>query len=188
MRHAELEGALAIPVGIGEHLDAEAVPEGEQDRGHGLGVGLQAYDAVALLLTQPAREALAPLPVELGELRADLLRVARGREHLVDHGLAAGVVLEELVQPNHESVNDLVDRVGAREPLVHRLVADLAVVAHHLDEQALLRAEVVVQEAARDAGLTRHVVEGRCGGPASPHARAHGSDDALSLVALEPAR
>ena len=40
--HAQLEGGLAVPVGIGEHLDAEAVAEREQHRGDRLGVGLEA--------------------------------------------------------------------------------------------------------------------------------------------------
>jgi hypothetical protein len=42
-----------------------------------------------------------------------------------------------------------------------------------------------VQQAARDAGLAGDVIERRGGGAASAHARAHGLDDALRLLAVE---
>ena len=69
-----------------------------------------------------------------------------------------------------------------------RAHAHLAVVADHLHEQPLLRAEVVVQQAARDPGLARYVVEGRPGGAAAADARAHRGDDPLCLLPLEPPR
>ena len=75
-----------------------------------------------------------------------------------------------------------------RERGVERGHAQVAVAADDLDEQPLLRAEVVVQQPARDAGLARDVVERRAGGAAPRDARAHRVDDALRLVAREAAR
>ena len=57
------------------------------------------------------------------------------------------VVLEELIEAGHERLEDLVGGRSLGETLVHVAVADLAVVAHDLDEQPLLRAEVVEESA-----------------------------------------
>ena len=64
--------------------------------------------------------------VQLGHLRADLLTVARRAQHLVDHRLAAGVVLEVLLEADHERVHDLLDPERLGEPLLHLALAHLA--------------------------------------------------------------
>ena len=102
--------------------------------------------------------------------------------------VSAGVVLQELLEADDERLHDLVEALRLREPLVHVARALGGVVPHDLDEQTLLRAEVVVQEAARDAGLARHVVERRRRRAARGDAGAHRGDDPLGLVALELAR
>jgi len=75
--------------------------------------------------------------------------------------------------------------VRLREPRVERLQAHAAVAAHDLDEQALLRAEVIVQQAARDARLARDVVKRRARRAALGHRRAHRIDEASGLVACQ---
>ena len=63
--------------------------------------------------------------------------------------------------------------------------AGVAVLAHDLHQQPLLGAEVVVQQAARDAGLARDDVEGRAGRAAGANAGAHGGDDPARLLAIQ---
>ena len=79
-------------------------------------------------------------------------------------------------------------RVGALDAgdrLRHPLHPQVAVAPHDLDQQPLLRAEVVVQQPARDAGLARDVVERRAGRAAQPDRGAHRVDDPLRLLARE---
>src|SRR6201999_3895504 len=141
---------------------------------------------VALLLTQDVAEVLAPAAVELGQFRPDLLAVARRADELADRGRPAGLlVLDELLQPGHQRSDHLVDAGRARELALDPLDANLAVGAHDLYEQPLLRPEVVVQQAARDARLARDVVERRSGRAAFRDARAHRLDDALGLLAFQ---
>ena len=78
--------------------------------------------------------------------------------------------------------------LAARERVLERGDAGVAVAADDLHEQPLLRAEVVVQQPARDAGLARDDVEGRAGGAAGADALAHRGDDPLRLLAVELAR
>ena len=56
---------------------------------------------------------------------------------------------------------------------------------HHLDQEALLGAEVIVEEAAADPGLAGDVLEGRARRAAASDAVAHRVDDALRLLAAE---
>jgi hypothetical protein len=110
------------------------------------------------------------------------------------------VVLPERVQleQDHEELRVLVDqleqrlaeraeqRVGAVQAgggVAQALHPQVAVAPDDLGEQPLLRPEVVVQEAARDAGLARDVVERGAGGPARAHAGARRVDDPLRLLA-----
>src|SRR4029078_1844382 len=63
--------------------------------------------------------------------------------------------------------------------------ADLGVAADDLDQQPLLGAEVVVEEAAADARLAGDLLERGPGRAALGAAVAHGIDDALSLLAAQ---
>ena len=47
----------------------------------------------------------------------------RAIQLLVNDGLAAGLVVEELLEAVHQLRDDRVGRVGGREPLLHRLDA-----------------------------------------------------------------
>src|SRR5215211_8435961 len=183
--HPEIERRPALPARVRAELDAEAVAQGEEDRGDGVRIGLEVNDSLALLLAQRLGEVAAPAAVDLGKLGPDLLAVTGCAQHLVGHRLAARLLLDELLEPVDEGLDNRIDGVGAREPLLHRLDLHLAVVTDDLDEQPLLRAEVVVEEPPRDAGLAGDVVEGRGGGAPCGDARAHSRDDPLRLVSLE---
>jgi hypothetical protein len=104
-------------------------------------------------------------PLERGHLGADLVVAPRAGEQLEDQRDRGRVVLHDLLERAHEDVHDGVGRPRRREGDVEARHRHLAVVTHDLDQQALLGAEVVVQQAARDARLAGHVVEGR---PAAP--------------------
>ena len=177
----------AVPVRVGEDLDAEAVAEREQDRGHRLGSASRLITPSLSLRRSPLREVGAPAagrarPSRRGSPRCGATRSAARR---APTGCARSSSMNSSrPTTSAATIASLVLRLG--EPLVHRLVAHLAVLANDLDEQPLLGAEVVVEQPARDAGLARHVVEGRAGCAARADARAHGGDDPLRLLALEP--
>src|SRR4051812_18948745 len=177
--NARLERGVAVPLGVGEQLQLEAVAQREQHRHDGLGVAAQLDDALALLLAQRLGDVGALTPPEGGQLGADLVVRSRGAEHLVDQRLGARVLFHKLAHLAHEDLDDLVHRVGVVQRRRQALDAQVGVVAHDFDEQALLGAEVVVQQPARDAGLGGHVVEGRAGRAAAAHARPHRGHDAL---------
>ena len=77
---------------------------------------------------------------------------------------------------------------GTKERLlieVLRSDADLGVAADDLDQEPLLGAEVVVEQAAADACLAGDVLEGRAGDAALGDAGAHRVDDPGRLFARE---
>ena len=139
--------------------------------------------ALALLGLEQPGHVLARAAVEPGHLGGDLVVAPGGGEQLEDERHEPGVVLHHVLQRANEHVDEVVGRVGVGERLVQRGEADVAVAAHHLDEQALLGAEVVVQEPTRHARLAGHVVERRAGRTAARDAGAHRVDDARSLLA-----
>ena len=98
VRTPQLEGGRLIPVGVGQDLEPKPSPSAKSIDGHGLGLGAEADDALALLGAQRAARSLAPVAVELGQLGADLLVVARGARAARRSGRAAGVALEELLE------------------------------------------------------------------------------------------
>src|SRR3954447_5922460 len=186
-RDAGGERAGAVPLGIRDELQLEAVAEREQQRRDGFRLAAQLHDPGCLLRTQDPGHLAARLAVQLAQLLAHLVVVARDAEELVDDRVGGGVVGDEVLELADQHVHDRVDRVRALEHPLEALDPHLGVTPDHLDQQALLRAEVVVQEPARHAGLLGHVVERRAGGAAQGHARAHRFDDAARLVAVEPA-
>ena len=129
----------------------------------------------------------ARAPHQPGVLGGDVLVAPREREQLEDERHEVGVLADRLLQVLRHQVDEVVGRLGRRELALEPLDAQLAVAAHGLDEQLLLGAEVVVQQAARDAGLARDVVEGRAGRAALGDAVAHRIDDALRLLPGERA-
>ena len=100
--------------GSGAELDAEAVAEREQHSRHRLGSAWSRTTPSRSFCSASARYA-APAAVELRELGADLVAVARGAEHLVGDALR-GRLLDELLEPDHEGLEQGVHGVGARQP------------------------------------------------------------------------
>ena len=96
-------------------------------------------------------------------------------------GSSRSSVLERAAQQGDE----VLGRRRAAELLVEQRHAQVAVVPHDLGEELLLRAEVVVQQPARDARLAGDVVERRAGDPALGDRRAHRRDDPRGLLAGE---
>ncbi len=99
-------------------------------------------------------------------LGGDVLVAAREREQLEDERDEVGVLAHGLLQVLRHQVDEVVGRLRPGELLLEQLHTQLAVAPDGLDEQLLLGAEVVVQQAPRDAGLARDVVEGRAGSAA----------------------
>ena len=64
-----------------------------------------------------------------------------------------GVLADGLLQVLCQQRDEVVGRLGVGQALLERLDAQLAVAAGSLHQQLLLRAEVVVQQTARDTGL-----------------------------------
>jgi hypothetical protein len=142
-----------------------------------------------LLGLQEPAEPFALAAQELRELGSDLLVATRQREQLEDQRHEAGVVADHVVEARDEPGDEVVDRARVGELGVEQLQAHVALAPHDLHEQPLLRAEVVVQQPARDAGRARDLVERRARRPALAHRGAHRVDDARRLVAgqLAPA-
>ena len=111
---------------------------------------------------------VAHAPVQLGHLGGDLLVAPREREQLEQDHEELRRLGHRLVQRLHERAEQRVGAVDAGDRVGHPLHPQVAVAAHDLDEQPLLRAEVVVQQPARDAGLARDVVERRARRAARP--------------------
>ena len=74
---------------------------------------------------------------------------------------------------------------GAGDRVLEALDPHVTFAPHDLDQQPLLGAEVVVQQAAGDARLAGDVIEGRAGDPAGGDADAHRLDDPRRLVTRE---
>ena len=74
----------------------------------------------------------------------------RGAQHLVGHGLAAGLVLDELLEPVHQRLDDGLHGVGAGQPLVH-----------HLEPQQIVQFMSEALRVARHAVLINDLVRHR---------------------------
>ena len=113
---------------------------------------------------------------------------AREGEQLEHDGHELRVVAHRALQRGDELVDDLVGALGALQALAQERQPQRRVAADDLGEHPLLGAEVVVQQAARDAGLARDVVERRAGRAAARHGRAHRVHDPLRLLPLDGTR
>jgi hypothetical protein len=98
------------------------------------------------------------------------------------------VARDELLERAHEHVQQVVGALCGGDRLIERGEPQVRVAPDDLDQQPLLRAEVVVQQPARDAGLARDVVEGGARRAARGHGGAHRVHDPLRLVAAEGRR
>src|SRR3954447_13265456 len=170
---------------LGEHPHRDAVGHREEDVGDGVRRRVQPQDAGRLLLDEQVGDVLARAPQQLRELERDLLVAARQREELEHQRDDRRVVDDHVLQRLDEPVDDVVGALGVGELLVDQVHPQLAVAAHDLGEKPLLRAELVVQQPARDPRLARDVVERGCGDAAPRDARAHRVDDPRRLVALD---
>ncbi len=149
------------------------------------GAAASADRAVRLRRREQPGQVPPHAPVQLRQLGGDLLVVAPERVQLEQDGEELGLVGEHLLQRQRERAEQRVGAVDAGDRRAHALHAQVAVAPHHLDEEPLLRAEVVVQQAAGHAGLARDVVERRPGRAARADRRAHRVDDPLGLLARE---
>ena len=149
------------------------------------GAARSAQHARLLLRAQELGQALALAAQQLRELRRDLLVAPRQREQLEDQRDEAGLVADEVVERRDEPRHEVVGRARVCELLVEQRQAHVAVAPHDLDEQPLLRAEVVVQEPARHASRARDLIERRARRTALADRRAHRVDDPRRLVAGE---
>ena len=185
---AELERGRAVPGGVREQLQPDAVAEREDHRGDGLRVGVERHHALVLLGSKDVGQVAAPAAVELGHLGAQLLAVVRGADHLVDDGRAPRAHPRPSPPARRPGCRPARRRSSRGQGVLERRDAGVAVAPDDLHQQPLLRAEVVVQQPARDARLAGHDVEGGAGGAAGTDALAHRGDDLLGLLAVELAR
>ncbi len=116
---------------------------------------------------------------ELADLVLDLGVSATGAEELVEEEEEAWFVLDQVGQIGDEDVEHVVHGLGVAKRLIEAGDADLRVAADDLDQQPLLGAEVVVEQAAAHPGLAGDMLEGRAGGATHGDALAHRVDDAL---------
>jgi hypothetical protein len=161
--------------------------EAEEHLGDRLGLGVQLEHAVVALGGQHRGDLFARAAHELGELRSDLRVAAREREDLERQRHQLGVGAEHRLQRGPQQRDEVRRAGGARQLLVQGRHPQLGVAAHDLGQQSLLGAEVVVQQAARDARVARDVVERGAGDAAQRDRRPHRVDDALGLLAAERA-
>ena len=122
---------------------------------------------------------------ELAELALDVVIAAAGAEQLVEDEEEAGLVLDHVVEAGDEDVEHVIRRARFPQRVVEPGDADLGVAADDLDQQPLLGAEVVVEEAPADLRLGGDLLEGRARGAAFGDALAHRVDDALGLLSAE---
>ncbi len=115
------------------------------------GSALRCSTPSACLSRSSAADLLAQAAQQLAELRGDLLVAARQHEQLEEQRHEAGVVAHDVLEARDEDRDEVVGGLRLRERRVQRRHPHVAVVAHDLDEQPLLRAEVVVQQPARHA-------------------------------------
>ena len=85
---------------------------------------------------------------ELGQLGGDLRVALPQGEQLVEGDHGASPLAQDLLQAAHQRVDQLIRPRRPGDRLVQRLAPDLGLAADDLDQQPLLGAEVVVQEAA----------------------------------------
>ncbi len=142
-------------LGLGEGLQGEAVADREEEADDRLGVVAEAEHALALLRLEDLGDVGAGAVEELADLALDVGVAAAGAEQLVEEQEEAGLVLDQVGEAGDEDVEDVVDGLRLVQRLVEAGDADLGVAADDLDQQPLLGAEVVVQEAAADARLAR---------------------------------
>ena len=105
-------------------------------------------DPLALLGFEQLRDLGPGAAGEPRHLGADLDVAPGQREQLEHQRHVAGVLTDHVLQRPDQRVDEVVGGVGVREGLVQERDPQLGVSADHLDQQALLGAEVVVQQAA----------------------------------------
>ena len=152
---------LVIPLGVGEHLQRDAVGEREQQRDDGADLEAGLDHALGLLGAQDLGDVRSGAVEELRHLALDLGVAATGGEQVKEQNPESGVVLYRVLEVRNQDLEQLVGRRRIAERLVHPRDPVLGVAPHHLDQQGLLRAEVVVEEPAADARLAGDVLEGR---------------------------
>ena len=179
------EGRGDVAARVAEGLEGEAVGDGEEVGDDGLGVEAEAEDALVFLGAEDVGDVGAGRLEELADLVLDVRVAAAGAEELVEEEEEAGVVVDQVGEALDEDVEDGVRGLRLGEHLVEAGDAEFGVAPDDLDQEALLGAEVIVEEAAADPGLAGDVLEGRARRPAASDAVAHRVDDALRLLAAE---
>src|SRR6202012_2714664 len=111
-------------------------------------VEAEAEDALVFLAAEDGGDVAAGRLEELADLVLDVGVATAGAEELVEEEEEAGVVVDQVGEAGDEDVEDVVRGLRLREHLVEAGDAEFRVAPHHLDQEPLLGAEVVVEEAA----------------------------------------
>ena len=173
-----------VPLGVGEHLQGDAVGDREQERDDRLGVE-------ARLRSRPRPAWRARISATWSRVRlkssptsrwiSGLRRPAVNSSNSSTKNPGSFSIKSSRLETRTSRTSSTV--FGVAERLVEAGDAELGVAADDLDQQPLLGAEVVVEQAAADARLAGDVLEGRAGDAAPGDARAHRVDDPLRLLA-----
>src|SRR6201999_320476 len=144
------EGRVDVAARVTESLEGEAVGDGEEVGDDGLGVEAEAEDSLVFLAAEDFGDVGAGRLEELADLVLDLRVTAAGAEELVEEEEEARIVVDQVGEALDQDVEDGVRGPRLGEHLVEAGDAGFGGAADHLDQESLLGAEVIVEEAAAD--------------------------------------